>query len=237
MLEPVTAYDHIAPVYESLVAEHKAYLDSIDAMVISEIPQGSRSLLDVGAGDGMRSRRIARAAGLNELTLLEPSAEMRRRWPSGTKGWTMRAEELHSVDGAFDVITGLWNVLGHIFPAANRIKALREFARLVAPEGKIIIDVNHRYNAARYGALPTLCRIIHDQAFPSEKNGDVQVAWDVSSIRCTTIGHLFTHREVHRMADAAGLTIEKRYVIDYGSGQRRRASFLGNLLFVLRRRS
>ena len=100
----------------------------MDALVVSEIPAGSQSLLDVGAGDGARARRIARAAGLNEVTLLEPSAEMRRHWPADAKGWTMRAEELKSVAGEFDVIICLWNVLGHIFPAANRIEALRQFA-------------------------------------------------------------------------------------------------------------
>lgn len=234
-LEPVTAYDHIAPVYESLAARHKIYLDGVDAIVVAEIPPGSRSLLDVGAGDGMRSRRIARAAGLNHLRLLDPSAEMRRRWPIGSQGWTMRAEELNSVAGEFDVITCLWNVLGHVFPATNRIEALRQFARLLAPQGRIFVDVNHRYNAGQYGALPTLCRVIYDRFSPGDGNGDVAVAWDVSGVHCTTVGHVFTHGEVCRMADAARLTIQKRHVIDYKNGQPRRRSFRGNLLYVLRR--
>jgi 2-polyprenyl-3-methyl-5-hydroxy-6-metoxy-1,4-benzoquinol methylase len=235
LLEPITAYDRIAPVYESLAARHRAYLDGVDAIVAAEVPRGSQSLLDVGAGDGTRSRRIARAAGLNHLKLLDPSAEMRRRWPIDSEGWTIRAEELNSVAGEFDVITCLWNVLGHVFPAANRIEALRQFARLLAPHGRIFVDVNHRYNAAQYGALPTLCRVIYDRVFPGDGNGDVAVAWDVSGIHCTTVGHVFTNAEFCRMADAARLTVEKRHVIDYKSGQPRKRSFRGNLLYVLRR--
>ncbi len=233
-LEPIAAYDRIAPVYPTLAAEHRAYLDAIDAIVVSGIPTGSRSLLDAGAGDGARARGIAHAAGLSDVTLLEPSAEMRRHWPTGAQGWTMRAEQLNSVAGEFDVITCLWNVLGHIFPAASRVEALRQFARMVAPGGKIFVDVNHRYNAARYGALPTMARVISDQVFPSDENGDVAVTWDISGIHCATVGHVFTHREFHRMAEAAGLTIAKRFVVDYKSGHRRQRSYQGNLLYVLR---
>jgi hypothetical protein len=236
-LDPIAAYNHIAPVFAGLAAQRRAYLDAVDALVISEIPHGSRSLLDVAAGDGIRSRRIARAAGLTELSLVEPSAEMRRHWPTDAKGWPLRAEDLKSVAGEFDLITCLWNVLGQIFPASNRTEALRQFARLVSLRGKVFVDVNHRYNAAQYGALPTLCRFIYDRVFPGEGNGDVAVAWDVSGIRCATSGHVFTHQEFGLMADAAGLRIEKRYVIDYSSGDQRRWSFQGNLLYVLRRAS
>jgi len=201
--------------------------------VISAIPPGSQSLLDIGAGDGSRAERIAGAAGIRELTLLEPSAEMRRHWAAGVTSWPIRAEKLNEARGEFDVITCLWNVLGHIFPASNRIEVLRQSARLLSPQGKVFVDVNHRYNAAHYGVVRTLARVLYDRVFPSESNGDVKVAWDVAGARCTTSGHVFTGREFRRMAEAAGLAIEKRYLIDYASGEQRRWSFQGNLLYVL----
>ncbi|MBV9769534.1 MAG: class I SAM-dependent methyltransferase [Bryobacterales bacterium] len=236
-LNPIAAYDHIAPVFAQVAAQRKAYLDAIDALVISGVPPGSRSLLDVGAGDGLRSCRIAQAAGLSDLTLLEPSVEMRRRWPPGPRALTIPAEDLSSIAGQFDVITCLWNVLGHILPAANRAEALYQFARLVSHRGKIFIDVNHRYNVARYGALPTFARIVHDSIFPSDRNGDVSVTWNVFGIRCSTIGHVFTHQEFCRMIESAGLAIDKQYVVDYVSGELRLRRFEGNLLYVLRRKS
>jgi SAM-dependent methyltransferase len=234
-LDPVAAYDRIAPIYAQLAAQRRAYLDRVDALVISEIPRGRRSLLDVGAGDGVRAHRIADAAGLSELTLLEPSAEMRRHWPADAKSWTMRAEELGGVEGEFDSITCLWNVLGHIRPASKRTEALRQFARLLSPRGKVFVDVSHRYNAAHYGLLPTLWRILYDWGFPSERNGDVAVSWDVAGKRCATTVHVFTDKEFRLMAEDAGLRIEKRYVIDYASGDERRWNFQGHLLYVLRR--
>jgi 2-polyprenyl-3-methyl-5-hydroxy-6-metoxy-1,4-benzoquinol methylase len=236
MLDPVAAYDRIGPVFARIAEKRRSYLDSIDQLVISEIPPGSRSLLDVGAGDGGRARRIAQARDIAELVLVEPSVAMQGD-TSDTKLRTMRAEELRLVQGEFDVITCLWNVLGHIFPSASRLEVLRQFARLVSPQGRIFVDVQHRYNARHYGAIPTALRFLHDHLSWKETNGDVVVAWaiqeDIEEVRCTTRGHVFTHREFRSLAQAAGLNIENRFVVDYATGECRRWSIEGHLLYVL----
>jgi SAM-dependent methyltransferase len=230
LLDPVAAYDRIAPAFARIAEERRSYLDSIDRLVIAGIPPGSRSMLDVGAGDGSRARRIAQARDIPELVLLEPSVAMQR---GNAIDQTMRAEDLHLVHAEFDVITCLWNVLGHIFPSANRLEALRQFARLVSPQGRIFVDVQHRYNARHYGAIPTALRFLRDGVSWSETNGDVEVAWDFDGVRCTTRGHVFTHREFRSLAQAAGLSIEKRFVVDYATGERPRWSIQGHLLYVL----
>src|SRR5277367_3727232 len=145
-LDPVAAYDRIAPVFATLAEQRKPYLDSIDRIVIAEISPGSRSLLDVGAGDGIRSRRIAQSRGISELALLEPSVAMQRNGPVDTSPVntsvrTMRAEDLHLLEAKFETIACLWNVLGHISQPADRVEVLRQFARLLAPQGKIFVDV------------------------------------------------------------------------------------------------
>jgi len=232
IVDPVAAYDRIGPAFARIAEKRRSYLDSVDRLVISGIPDGSRSLLDVGSGDGARSRRIALARDIAELVLVEPSVAMQR---GDATVWTMRAEELHSIDAGFDVITCLWNVLGHIFPSAGRLEVLRQFARLISPQGRIFVDVHHRYNARHYGALPTALRFLRDKLRWNETNGDVVVAWDVEEVRCTTRGHVFTHREFRSLAQAAGLNIENRFVVDYATGDCRRWSIQGHLFYVLRR--
>lgn len=238
ILDPVTAYDRIAPVFARIAEKRRPYLDSIDRLVIAGIPPGSRSMLDVGSGDGKRARRIAKAWDIAELVLVEPSVAM-QGGKLDARLQTMRAEDLHLLHGEFDVITCLWNVLGHIFPYAGRLEVLRQFARLLSPEGRIFIDVQHRYNARHYGAIPTTLRLLHDHLRWNETTGDVVVAWaiqkDVEEVRCTTRGHVFTHQEFHSLAQAAGLHIETRFVVDYATGQCRRWSIEGHLLYVLRR--
>lgn len=215
-------FDELAPVYPRLVAGRRAYLDAIDRLAMAEIPRGCRRLLDVGAGDGVRSRRIAAVCGIGELVMLEPSVAMQ----GASQGcfWTMRAEDLGAKSGEFDMITCLWNVLGHI---TERTEALRQFARLLAPEGRVILDVNHRYNARQYGAVATLGRLLRDRVAWSDTNGDVEFPWGK--------GHVFTERELMGLFGAAGLTVEKCLVVDYATGEPRKRSFEGQLFYVLRR--
>ncbi len=234
-LDPVAAYDRIAPDFTRVSDERRAYLHSIERIVTSQVPKGQSSLLDVGAGDGTRAFRIAKAAEIENVVLLEPSAAMRAYWPSGTLGWPIPAEELGHKTGAFDVILCLWNVLGHIFPAQNRLQVLREAARLLAPDGVMFVDVNHRYNARHYGFFATALRMLRDRIAPNEHNGDVTARWQVEGAWYTTQGHVFTHKEFWRMSREAGLEITKRFAVDYATGHLCRSRFGGNLLYVLRR--
>jgi SAM-dependent methyltransferase len=233
ILDPVAAYDQIGPVFARVAEKRRPYLNSIDQLVISRIPAGSRSMLDVGAGDGARACRIAQARNIAQLVLVEPSVAMQGKSGSGAKCRTMRAEELHLAEGEFDVITCLWNVLGHIFPSESRLEALRQFARLVSPQGRIFVDLHHRYNVRHYGAIPTALRFLRDHLSWNEANGDVAVAWDVAEVRCTTRGHVFTDREFRSLAQGSGLNIDKRFVVDYATGECRRWSIEGHLLYVL----
>jgi len=234
VLDPVAAYDRIGPVFASIAEKRRSYLDSVDRLVISGIPSGSRSMLDVGAGDGARARRIAQARDIAELVLLEPSLAMRGKVCSDAKLLAIRAEELHLVEAEFDAITCLWNVLGHIFPAVARLEVLHQFARLISPHGRIFIDVLHRYNLRHYGAIPTALRFLRDHLRWKDTNGDVVIAWDVDEVRCTTRGHVFTHKEFRSLAQAAGLNVETRFVVDYATGERQPCSIAGHLLYVLR---
>jgi SAM-dependent methyltransferase len=231
--EPVAAYDRIAPEFARISEQRRAYLDGIERLVIAEIPSGARSLLDVGAGDGTRTLRIVEAAGLKDFVLLEPSAPMRSKWPPGTRGWPIRAEELSSKGERFDVITCLWNVLSHIHPASARVEVLRQCGRLLALQGLLLIDVNHRYNASQYGVWSTLLRMARDRFLPNEKNGDVTACWTVDGAICATKGHVFTDAEFRRLVNAAGLSVRKVIIVDYRTGEICRSKYGGSLFYVL----
>jgi 2-polyprenyl-3-methyl-5-hydroxy-6-metoxy-1,4-benzoquinol methylase len=225
-LDPVAAYDRIAGSFARLSEARRPYLEAVERLIVSAVPPGASSLLDIGAGDGRRAIRIAQTAGLKHVVLLDPSAEMRRNWPAGVTAWPMRAEDLHAQTGQYDIITCLWNVLGHIFPANARSEVLRQCARLLAPGGRILVDVSHRYNARHYGVWPTAWRCLRGGS------GDVTVTWRPEGI--ATAGHVFTHREFAGLCRASGVAIERRFVLDYATGALRRWSWQGHLLYVLR---
>jgi 2-polyprenyl-3-methyl-5-hydroxy-6-metoxy-1,4-benzoquinol methylase len=242
ILDPVAAYEQIAPFFSRLAERRRRYLESVDAHVVARVPRGSQSLLDVGAGDGKRTMRIAAKSGIRQVVLLEPSFAMSRSVAGTAEVWRIRAEALPEQADAvasrrFDVITCLWNVLGHIRPAAMRAGVMQQLARTLSPEGLLFLDVNYRYNLRAYGALPTAARFLYDMVRPGEQNGDVTVTWEWKEVRYHTYGHFFTHSEVMTLAHNASLALVQRVVIDYGSGQTRRFGWEGSLLYVFRRSS
>src|SRR5262249_23404791 len=134
----------------------------------------------------------------------------------------------------FDVITCLWNVLGHVEGFRQRVRALRVAAQLLSAEGLVFVDVIHRYNVRSYGVLMTAARWLGDHLAPSHDRGDVKARWQTSGGEISTYGHVFTHGEIERLAQSAGLKCSERVVIDYRTGEVHRASCMGNLLYVLR---
>jgi SAM-dependent methyltransferase len=246
-LDPVAAYDRLAPFFSQISAAKRNYLISIENLIAARITHGSDSLLDVGAGNGARSARIARLAGLTDLVLLEPSAEMVKgaELPAA-EIWPIRMEDLDATDfennrsrgnRRFDVIICLWNTLGHVRGFEIRARALKQLGGMLAPRGKLFLDLNHRYNTRAYGVFMTALRFLKDRLFPEPTDGDVEVTWPVGDGECTAYGHVFTDREVRHLVSSAGLVIEERVVVDYESGDVRRFAHQGNLLCVLRRRN
>jgi SAM-dependent methyltransferase len=231
--DPVSAYDLVAPSFALLASQRREYLDAVDRLVIAHLPPGAGTLLDVGAGDARRARRIAAAARIDDFLLVEPSEGMRRAGgPSGA--WLdLRAENLHRLDRQFDIILCLWNVVGHVFPRAARLEAMRQFRRLLKANGRAFIDVNHRYNAAQYGVARTAGRWLHDKLHPSERNGDVIATWRLPGAETSVRGHVFTGREFAGLAREAELRVERRFVVDYKTGRERRLAIQGNLLYVM----
>ncbi len=240
--EPVQAYERISASYPEIAGRRRKYLDSVDRLIVERISGKAGSLLDVGAGDGERALRIAASAGIEEVVLLEPSAGMRSRMKAGPEIWPICLEQLDCkqvpfAGRCFDAITCLWNVMGHLGRAKARTNALAQLRKLLAPGGLLFLDVNHRYNTSSYGFTRTAGRFVWDIVWPCEHHGNVVVNWEYGSPRqrCSTYGHVFTGREVQRLARAAGFSIEERIVVDYDEGCKRRFAFQGNLLYCLRR--
>jgi 2-polyprenyl-3-methyl-5-hydroxy-6-metoxy-1,4-benzoquinol methylase len=235
ILDPVAAYDRFAPQYVSYAASCARYLRKIEDIVVSECRKGA-FLLDIGSGDGSRALRIAGAINARRVVLVEPSTAMQAQCTvAGAQFLTCRAAELQQASGESDVITCLWNVLGHLHPLEERYQTLLRMKQLLRPGGAIFLDVIHRYNAAAYGWTKTALRILYDIAFPAEIHGDVVVRWNAGEKSILTRGHVFTQSELARLFHAAGLKIMRRWIIDYDKGEERQSPFQGHLLYRLER--
>lgn len=238
LLDPVAAYDRLAPYYSHFAKRRDRYLRSVEQQIIARISAGASSLLDIGAGDGSRTMKIAASSGISRVVLVEASTKMASAAPSGCELWRARFEELdtQSVSERFDVINCLWNVLGHIQGSENRAKAMSVASRLLSPDGLLFVDVIHRYNARSYGLVMTAARWLRDHFSPSDDNGDVTARWKTTAGEISTYGHVFTDAEMRRLAASAGLKFVESVGIEYDTGALC-PSWQGNLLYVFRRSS
>src|SRR5689334_20516698 len=196
-ISPIAAYDALAPFYDSLLESRKHYLQKVEEIVIAHTGK-ALSLLDVGSGNGVRALKIATAANIENPVLVEPSEAMRRQSAGNSATWKRSIAEI-PIPASFDLITCLWNVLGHLDGREERVSMLLRLRTLLSPGGKLFLDVNHRYNAAAYGWRRTLLRMIHDFILPSDRNGDVIASWQAGNQLIRTRGHVFTQSETLRL--------------------------------------
>lgn len=227
-------YDALAPDYREYAAKREAYFAGVDAFIREHVPSSARRLLDVGSGDGVRAMAVARACAFETVVLSDVSAAMveRCRALAPTDVWHTSAQALPDGVAGFDVITCLWNVLGHVPGRAERLAALGRMRALLASGGRMFLDVQNRHNAAAYGWGRVLVRVALDRLWPDERRGDTSFDWKVGGRTVRGHGHLFTPSEISGLLQQAGWRVAERIAIDYATGQRSQSPLRGQLVFA-----
>ena len=146
--------------------------------------------------------------------------------------WNCEAEALPVPSERFDVITCLWNVLGAVDSTPRRLEALRRMAALLAPGGRLYLDVHNRYNVSTAGLWSVMGRLVIDAVRPTETNGVVRFTWRVAGQQIRSHGYLFTRRELIGLVAAAGLRMTREVFVDYADG-RTRGPWTGQMLVCL----
>ena len=229
-----TSYDALAPHFAAYARSRAPYCDAVDRVILSRLRGRSGALLDVGSGDGGRAVRLAKAAFMTRLVLSDPSQRMvaQCRQPQVSEVWCTAAEELPAGPASFDVVTCLWNVLGVVDGTERRIVALKRMGALLAPNGRMFVDVHNRYNVRTSGPFLVWARMIRDRLWSSEVNGSVAFTWSVAGERIPSRGYLFTAGEMRRLFTLSGLRVINRCFIDYKTGDLR-GYWGGQMLFEL----
>lgn len=228
-------YDALAPHYREYADKKSAYLAAVDRLLLEHAPSRPASMLDVGSGDGVRAMTLARQLGVATIVLSDSSTEMvtRCRMLGPTEAWHTAAEDLPDTEKRFDIITCLWNVLGHLPGRASRVKALIRMKVLLSDRGRIFFDVNNRHNAAAYGWLKVFGRTIIDAVQPDERRGDASFDWKIGDKVFPARGHLFTPREIEGIIRESGLSIRERVAVDYTTGNVSRSPRRGQLVYMV----
>lgn len=236
LLSSQVFYDALASFYEGYRIRRRMYLEAVDKIIVGRCGNPVRSMLDVGCGDGRRTAHLASRLGVQSLVLLDQSEEMLKLARAAAPGavfWKTDICEpglIKSPGPDFELVTCLWNVLGHM-PGMRRLAALLRMKRVLASNGRLFLDVNNRYNVRAYGWRRVAGNVLCD--WIGGDSGDVVVSIPAGGRVLKTRSHVFTRREIRRLFQAAGFRVVNEWFIDYDTGQPHRTQWSGQLVYEL----
>lgn len=236
MTRSESMYAGLAGVYDRYAGARRAYLDAVDRLILDRVPRGTATrYLDVGAGDGRRTAVIAAGVGAASVAVLDNCGPMLAgcRAHPAWRIFEAPLEDFTDDSTRYDLITCLWNVLGHVEDDAKRGMALRNIRSLAAPGARIFIDVNNRYNAGAYGIWRCAKNVVLDGLRRSDRTGDISFTLRVGDAAVPSSVHLFSPFEMRRLIRGAGLRVVDEIVVDYRTGRTRRSVFAGQMLYEL----
>ncbi|MGG7569160.1 class I SAM-dependent methyltransferase [Streptomyces sirii] len=162
--------ERLASAYERGNEMPEASLRAWVELIASSVPSPSPAIVEIGAGTGMFSAAMARWIDGSSVLAVDASepmlAEARRHHPHPAVRYVSgAAESVPAVDGTFDMAF-LSRVIHHL---PDRTRAARELARILRPEGVVIIRTTfrERLDAVVYDYWPQL-RSTDERRFPGE---------------------------------------------------------------------
>jgi SAM-dependent methyltransferase len=231
MLNSKKYYNAIAKDYDLLSNERMKYLNAIDDIIISDNKfKMIINYLDIGSGDGRRSIKIINSLNPISSTLVDDSSKMLNQIKL-KKNLNLINNSFFDLetDDKFDLITCLWNVVGHIDSKMLRKRFFHLVEKKLNLEGVIYFDVNNRYNISQYGYSNVMKNLEMDFLYPSERNGVFNIG--VGEKKTT----VFIHNpfEVADYIKDLKLEIQNIYFIDYNTGEIKDTFFEGQLLYKI----
>lgn len=226
-------YDVLSTIYRKVSSEKKNYLDGVDELIIKSAGK-RKSLLDLGPGDGERINKMAKRLGVEKFILVENSSEMAKLSSKlvGSNKVVQRSITEYRPSNKFEIITCLWNVLGHVEPYSSIQGIFLNINSMLADNGLFFLDVNNRYNASAYGNWNALRNFLQDTfGFTNKKY--FKFSKRINNLNVPMKVHFFSDLEISTFAKRAGLKIVESKYIDYNSGAIKKFPWQGQLFYII----
>lgn len=227
-------YNDIANSYRQISEQRKSFLDAIDEYIIDYATNKLNNIkyLDIGAGDGYRSLKIARGIGSEKTILLDNSDQILAKIES-KDSLELVINSILDFESPieFNLITCLWNVLGHVGDFQDRKNVFKKLETLLEDDGVFIFDVNNRYNIAHYGMKNVMNNMEAEQYNP-------QIAGWFTLNQDGNKTQVYVHNpfEINKYLEGTQLAVEKVEYIDYSTGKKKETFFEGQLLYYIKKK-
>ncbi len=224
-------YDHLATSYNTESDNRKNYLTAVDKYIAKSVNNiRVYNFLDIGAGNGNRSIEIANSISVEkEIVLIDSSSKMLE---NASKLENVKAHNTSVFDfntsTKFDLITCLWNVLGHFNTKEERIQLFKKISTLLAPKGVFIFDVNNRYNINHYG-LHNVEQNLKNDTLNIKDAGWFTLGEKTNQTRV----YMHSPFDINTYIDQTDLSVEEIKYIDYTTGETKPTFFEGQLVYKI----
>ena len=207
----------------------KLYINSINNLIFNYVLNPIDYYLDAGGGDGIRTSEISKKLDATHTVLIDRSKCMIDLAKSRNfKDISCIKIADFKYNHKFDLVTCLWNVLGHIESRKERLTSLMNMKKLLSNDGSLIIDVNNRYNI-NYGIINVLKNILKDiLPYKSKNNG-----WFMFRHKDKFFPvYLHSPFEILRDLKHIGFRDLKTFAVDYNNGKVYENLFFGQLFII-----
>ncbi|PHR74603.1 MAG: hypothetical protein COA67_00580 [Lutibacter sp.] len=223
-------YNSLANTYSVQVNDRIKYLNAIDDFIINDNLNVVDNYLDIGCGDGRRSVKISESINVKyETILVDDSLKMLSKFEGkpNIKTFNQSIFDFNHSD-KFNLITCLWNVLGH-FPSKEAIISLfQKINDLLVNGGAFIFDVNNRYNISHYG-YENVERNLKNDKLNMENNGWFKLGNEPNQTKV----YVHSPFDIEEYLLDTDLILEQVKYIDYKTGEPKETFFEGQLLYKI----
>jgi len=226
-------YDHLAATYQSELNSRVQYLTAIDDYIVKSLNDDVISnYLDIGAGDGSRSLKIAKNISVKrKVFLIDNSSKMLEKVKKleNVKVLNESVFDFNST-AKFSLITCLWNVIGHFDSKEARVHLFKKVSTLLESNGVFIFDVNNRYNINHYGYRNVEQNIKNDNLNVKDA-GWYTLGEELNQTKV----YIHSPFDIYDYIKETDLIIEEINYIDYSTGESKSTFFEGQLVYKIRK--
>jgi SAM-dependent methyltransferase len=218
----ISEYSALKERYSKISGQRTTYLQAVDNHFLSLAENEGPDWLDIGSGDGVRALLLNEKLKKN-LSVIEPSELLPRTFERSNPEVQVirrRVEDLE-FEREFDIVTMLWNVIGHLESLKDCLRFIRKSLK---PHGLLYFDSNSALNLRRFGAADVARNLLHTQS--------VKYPWPNPDSE--TFVEIFRKSFLERALKEAGFQVEVRY-LDYDRGEWVQNQFQGSFIILARR--
>jgi len=220
----VTQYSRLVGTYSALAGERSAYNSGVDRAFSSLARTQGAEWLDVGSGDATRALRLNRELR-KTLTVLEPSSLLPSSFESDYPSVGVIRGQIEDADFGreFDIVSMLWNVVGHL--ESLRATLLKVHERL-SPSGVLFFDANSCLNVSRFGVTTVMKNFIR-------RAPRLSFPWPDEDSKTSV--NFYSRRFLKVQLTRAGFSPSFSY-INYDTGLPASSAFDGSMVIVAKKR-